>query len=133
MKATAYIVAICCCIIAISLRSSCGRTGEQEFADNVRLRLSASDRYDLAKTAFYLEFSTVGNKTIYPGRRSPLVLFVDGKEKPPPAHANWDHYMVRADHILPNRPRASVRWMTLPELTDWLGPGEHELQFQFRN
>ena len=24
-------------------------------------------------------------------------------------------------------------WMTLPELTDWIGPGEHELQIQFRN
>ncbi len=132
MKSTAYIFAICC-IFASALRpSSCSSTGDQDFAASVRLHLSASDRYDQTETVFELQFSTVGKETIYPGRCSRPVLFVDGKETPLPAQAHWND-MVTVDHILPNRPRAAYWWMTLPELTDWVGTGEHELQFQFRN
>src|SRR5688500_17194010 len=79
MKPTTYIFVICC-IIASGLRSSsCSSTGDQDFAANVRLHLSASDRYDQIETVFELQFSTVGKETIHPGKRSRLVLFVDGK------------------------------------------------------
>lgn len=132
VKLIAFIFAICC-IVAATWPWSCARTDDQRFADDVRLRISASDRYDHAKTIFELHFSTIGKVDIWPGRSSRLVLFVDGEKKQLPAQASHWNYRVIVDHILPDRPRTAGWSMTLPELSDWIGPGEHELQFQFRN
>ena len=41
--------------------------------------------------------------------------------------------MVIIDHILVHAPRSAAWWMDLPELTNWIGIGEHELQMQFRS
>jgi len=115
-------------LAALVLLAGCRGTSEQDFADNVRLQLAASDRYDQSKTVFRLEFSSVG-KTIRPGGNSRLVLFVDGKQTGVPSE--WSGHVI-TDHILPDAPRAAFWWMTLLELTDWIGPGQHELQMQFR-
>jgi len=116
-------------ILAVSLLTGCrGSTSDQDFADNVRLHLAASDRYDQSKTVFRIEFSTVG-KTIWPGGNSQLVLFVDGEETDSPSQ--WSRHVITS-HILADAPRSAFWWMTLSELTNWIGSGEHELQMQFR-
>jgi hypothetical protein len=124
MKRIAFITAF------VVLLSGCRRgTSDAEFSRDVRLHLAASDRYHESKTVFMLKFSTVG-KTVWPPHDSRLVLFVDGKEAPPPRSWGW---AVITDHILPQRPRSAAWWMDLPELTNWIGIGEHELQMQFRS
>jgi hypothetical protein len=128
MKVSTAILVVCC-VCAVTFLSRCSGTSDQDFIKNVRVSLRASDRYDQANTVFLIEFSTVG-ETVWPGSRSRLVLFVDGKEKGIPS--KWGRAVI-TDHILPNRPRSAAWWMNAPEITDWIGPGEHELQIQFRN
>ena len=112
------------------LLSGCRRgTSDAEFSRDVRLHLAASDRYHESKTVFMLEFSTVGN-TVWPPYDSRLVLFVDGKEESIPSR--WSKIVI-FDHILPDAGRSAAWWMDLPELTNWIGIGEHELQMQFRS
>ena len=126
-KAAASILAVCGLVIAAAVPVSCSKSTDADFKANVRVHLSASDRYDPVKTVFQLQFSTAG-KTIWPGRNTRLVLLVDGVERAMPGQ--WGSSVV-TDHILPNRPRAAYWWMTGPELTAWLGAGDHELQIQF--
>jgi hypothetical protein len=124
MRSIAFITALAV------LLSGCRRsTSDAEFSRDVRLHLAASDRYHESKTVFMLEISTVG-KTVWPPDDSRFVLFVDGKEAPPPRKWGW---AVITDHILPQRPRSAAWWMDLPELTKSIGIGEHELQMQFRS
>jgi len=111
--------------------SGCGSTTSDEvFSRDVRVHLSASDRYDLEKTVFRMEFSTRGD-TIWPGNAK-LALFVDGKETMPPGRTEWTKHN-RSYHIIPQGPRAIFWWLTLPEIQKWIGTGDHKLHVQFRN
>src|SRR5262245_45093771 len=128
MKATTLLFAICC-LAALTFLNRCSSTSDEHFIKNVRVSLRASDRCDPTRTVFQIEFSTVG-ETVRPDSRSPLVLYVDGKETAIPSH--WGRGVI-TDHILANRPRSAYWWMTAPEITNWIGPGEHQLRIKFRN
>jgi len=102
---------------------------DEEFARSVHLDFAASDRYDKVKTMFYIRISSSG-RTIWPPSDSTFHMWIDGKRKPMPTEWPPEVYY---GHILPSHPRGAAWWMTLDELKDWIGEGEHILQFQFRN
>lgn len=103
-----------------------GSTSEADFRSKVRLHFAASDAYDLEKTIFLMDFQTTTG-TIWPGGRD-LSLFLDGKSVAFPRDMGW---YVKHDHILSGVGRGAGWWLTVPEMKDWMGKGEHELYFTF--
>jgi len=123
-----FVLVVCVICVAILLPGS----SDQRIADNARLYFAASDRHLDEKTVFVVTFSTAG-KTIRPGGRCSFpILFVDGKEEPVPA-PSANQYFDMTTRIRPEDIYQYSWWMTLQDLIDWIGTGEHELQIQFRN
>ena len=82
-------------------------TSDEVFARDVRLHLSASDRYDMEKTVFRMQFSTRGGR-ISPGNAK-LALFVDGKETMPPGKSEWSKHN-RSYHICQGAGKTGQLW-----------------------